>query len=298
MASLRAFLFNLYLKKNMKARPLHLLDPEILREGADGIAPKKTPDAITREDVDMNGVSAERHRAKDADDNRTILYFHGGGYVFGSPKYARGLTFRLAEIAYADVYSVDYRLGPEHYFPAAVDDAVASYRWLLDQGKDPKQITFAGDSAGGGLSLALMLSCKEFELPMPRCAVLYSPFTDLAATGPSLLTNEKSDVMFKKVYIKEGAKRYLGDADPKTPLASPLYGDLTGLPPMLIYASEDEALLDDSTRLYHKLNEAGVEAKLIVEKGLAHVWPMFYPRFPEAGKTITQSADYIIEQTA
>ena len=298
MPSLRALLFNIYLKRNMKTKPLHLIDPAILREGADGLAPDQTPTGVTCDDIDMGGVPGERHRSIDAENGRTILYFHGGGYVFGSPKYARGLTFELAEKARADLFSVKYRLGPESFFPAAVDDAVTAYQHVLDQGRDPARVVVAGDSAGGGLSLALLLLCKERDLPMPAGAVLFSPFTDLAATGHSLVFNEKSDVMFKKVYIAQGAKRYLGSADPKTPLASPLYGDHKGLPPMLSFVSTSEALYNDATRLHEKLIAAGVDAKLVEEKGLAHVWPIFYPRFPEAGKTIAQAADFIVERTA
>ncbi len=298
MPSLRALLFNTYLKRTLKPRPLHLIDPAVLRSGADAIAPKKTPAGVTCEKVSMGSVAGERHGAVNAESGRTVLYFHGGGYVFGSAKYARGLTFDLARKSRADIFSVDYRLGPEHKFPAAVDDAVAAYQWLLDDGRNPASIIIGGDSAGGGLSLALLLSCKERGLSMPAGAVLFSPFTDLAATGPSLLFNEKSDVMFKKVYIAEGAKRYLGDADPKSPLASPLFGDHQGLPPILSFVSDNEALYNDTTRLHEKLVDAGVDAKLVTEKGLAHVWPIFYPRFPEAGKTISQAAEFVVEKTA
>ena len=298
MPSLRALMFNMYLKRNVKPRPLHLIEPEILRENADDVSPDKPPRGVTCEEISTNGVRAERQTYDKNDDERVILYFHGGGYVFGSPKYARRLTCEFTKRAAAEVYSVDYRLAPEHEFPAAVDDAVAAYRWLLDQGRDPSKIIFSGDSAGGGLCLALMLSCKEQGLPMPAGGVLFSPFTDLAATGQSLVFNENSDVMFKKVYIAEGAKRYLGAADPRSPLASPLYGDLAGLPAILSFVSDKEALYNDATRLHEKLAAAGVEEKLITEKGLAHVWPIFFPQFPEAGKTIRQAAGFVREKTA
>ncbi len=297
MASLRAKFFNFYLKTQMKSKPLHLIDPAVLRANADKIAPRRTPRDVRLELVEGGGVKGEWHRAATAEDGRTILYLHGGGYVYCSPKSHRGLTFQLAKEARADVFSLDYRMAPEHPFPAAVDDAIAAYQWLLDQGCDPAKLVIAGDSAGGGLTLALLLSCKERGLPMPAGAVLYSPWTDLAATGASLLSNEESDVMFKKIYIKEGAKRYLDGADPKSPLASPLYADLSGLPPILIFVSADEALYNDSTRLHANLIAARDESKLIVEKGLAHVWPLFYPRFPEAGQTIAQSAEFIREKT-
>ena len=297
MASLRAKLFNFYMKRSVKSKPLHLIDPAILRTGADDLAPKKTPQGVTCKNIIMGGIPGERHSADNAQNGRAILYFHGGGYVFGSAKYARGLSFDLAVKSRSDIFSVDYRLAPEHQFPAAVEDAVAAYQWLLAEGRDPANIIFSGDSAGGGLALALLLSCKERGLPLPAGAVLFSPFTDLAATGQSLLFNEQSDVMFKKVYIAEGAKRYLGEADPKSPLASPLFADHSGLPPILTFVSKDEALYNDSTRLHEKLLAAGVDAKLVEEKGLAHIWPLFCPRFPEAGKTISQAADFIVERT-
>ncbi len=182
---------------------------------------------------------------------------------------------------------------PEHPFPAAVEDAVAGYRWLLDQGVGPENLIVSGDSAGGGLALALLLSCKERGLAMPASAILYSPWTDLAVTGASIDANEKTDAMFKKVHIVEGAKHYLGSADPKTALASPLYAELDGLPPVLTFVSDDEALLDDSTRLHERLRGRGVSSELIVENGLPHVWPIFHPRFPETGKSIEQSASFV-----
>jgi len=295
LTSLRAKFFNLYLKMTFKSKPIHLIDAGLLRANTDKIAPKKVPAGVALEVVDHGAVKGEWHRARDAERGRTIYYLHGGGYVFGSPKSHRGLTFALAQQSRADLFSLRYR--PEHKFPAAVDDAVAGYQWLIDQGRDPAKIIVSGDSAGGGLALALLLSCKERGLPMPAGAVLYSPWTDLAATGASLVTNEKTDVMFKKVYIAEGAKRYLGEADAKTPLASPLYADLAGLPPILTFVSDDEALYDDSTRLHVKLKAAGVATQLITEHGLAHVWPLFFPRFPEAGKSIAQSAAFIRERT-
>lgn len=293
MPSLRAHAFNFYLKTQMKSKPIHLIDPDILRAGTDAIAPKRTPKDITLEPFEAEGVQGERHRPDNAVAGRAVLYLHGGGYVFGSAKSHRGLTFKLAQEARAEVFSLDYRRAPEHPYPAAIEDALAAYRWLLDEGRSPEGIAVAGDSAGGGLALALMLSAQANNLPPPACAILYSPWTDLAATGDSLETNERSDVMFKKIYIAEGAKRYTAGADPKAPLISPLYGDLSGLPPILTFVSDAEVLLHDSTRLHEKLIKAGVASQLVTERGLAHVWPIFYPRFPEAGKTILQSAAFI-----
>lgn len=297
MPSLRAMLFNFYLKGQVKAKPTHLVDPKVLRANTDKIAPRKTPKNLTLEVVSDGPAKGEWHSPANAAPGRTVLYFHGGGYVFGSPRSHRGLTFKLAEDSHAEVFSSDYRLAPEHPYPAAVEDAVAAYQFLLDQGRDPAKLVVGGDSAGGGLSLALLLSCKERGLPMPAGAFLYSPWTDLAATGGSLEGNESSDVMFKKDYLAKGANRYMNGADPKTPLISPLYADLAGLPPMLSFVSSSEVLYDDTTRVHEKLLAAGVTSEMIVERGLAHVWPIFYPRFPEAARSIRQTAEFVAART-
>ncbi len=296
MASIRAKLFNWIMKATFKSKPIHLIDPKILREKTDGLAPKKPPAGIKR-DVVEGPVKGEWHRPENVEPGRAVFYLHGGGYVFGSPKSHSAFTYALAKEARADVFSLEYRMAPEHPFPGAVDDAVAAYEWLLKQGREPRKMIVGGDSAGGGLALALLLSIKARGLPMPAGALLLSPWTDLATTGGSLDENEKSDGMFKKIYIVEGAKKYLADADPKAPLASPLYADLSGLPPMLIFASEDEVLRDDSTRLQEKLQKAGVQSELVMEKGLIHVWPIFPGRFPEAMKSICEAAVFIDERT-
>lgn len=296
MPSLRALLFNRIMMATFKSQPIHLVDEKILREGAEKFAPSRVPDDLTLETVERP-VRGEWHRSRSAEPRRTVLYLHGGGYVFGSAKSHRIATFALAREAAAEVFSLDYRMASEHPFPAAVDDAVAAWRWLLDQGRDPGRMVVAGDSAGGGLALALMLSIKALGLPMPAGAVLFSPWTDLAATGASLDENEKSDAMFKKLYIVEGAKRYLAGADPKAPLASPLYADLSGLPPALVFVSDSEVLRDDSIRLKERLDAAGVPAELVTGKGLIHVWPIFAGRFPEALTAIRQSAGFVRERT-
>ncbi len=265
--------------------------------GADRVGYKGPPKGGVILPVDDGAVKGEWHQADGFERGPTVLYFHGGGYYYGSPTSHSRATFGLALAAKARVFSQDYRLAPANPYPAAVEDAVAGYRWLLAQGVDPGQIIVSGDSAGGGLTLALLLSCRSQDLPMPAGAILYSPWTDLAGTGNSLVDNEKTDSMFRKIHIIEGAKYYLGNADPKTPLASPLYADHSGLCPILTFVSDDEALLDDSTRLHERLVAAGVEAELVIERGLPHVWPIFHPQFPETGKTIDHSARFIRART-
>ena len=269
-----------------------------LTYGAEKVGYKNPPnDALFRPVADGD-VIGEWHQTVDFEQGPTVLYFHGGGYYYGSAKSHSRATFGLAKAADARVFSQNYRLAPAYPFPAAIDDAMAGYQWLLRQGVKPEHLIVSGDSAGGGLVLALLLSCRSEGVPMPAGAILYSPWTDLAVTGASMDSNEKSDSMFRKIHIVEGAKYYLGGADPKNPLASPLYADLSGLPPILTFVSDDEALLDDSTRLQERLLTAGVDAKLVIESGLPHDWHIFYPKFPEARKTIEQSATFIRAKTA
>lgn len=302
MISFRARILNWLVRATFRSKPLHLMDEKKLRAIADAPAPKYPPAGISVESVEEGKIKGEWHRpqnstAEDAPAKPVILFLHGGGYVFGSPRSHSACTYALAGEAQVDVFSLDYRMASEHPFPAAVDDALAAYEWLLGEGHDPARLVIGGDSAGGGLTLALLLSIKARGLPMPAGAFLFSPWTDLATTGATLDTNEKTDAMFKKEHIVGAAKRYLGDADPKAPLASPLYADLSGLPPILIFVSDSEILLDDSLRLHEHLRVAGVSSTLIREKGLIHVWPIFVGRFPEARQAIRQTADFVRMRT-
>lgn len=295
--SLRAKLAIWQLKRTVKSRPLHEIDPGTLRANMDAMAPKAIPDGVTVEPVHAGAVKGEWHRPREPEAGRIVLYLHGGGYVFGSPKSHRALTFALAQKARATVFSLEYRLAPEHPFPAAIDDAIAAYSWLMAQGVDPDRLVIAGDSAGGGLALALGYAIKARGLKRPAGLLLYSPWTDLTCSGETMETNAKSDAMFKPEYIREGIDRVLQGADPHAPLASPLFADVSGFPAALIFASEDEVLLDDSARMHKALVDAGVESRLLTEKGVPHVWPIFVGKFPEAGKAVAQSVDYIVERT-
>ncbi|HLJ63700.1 MAG TPA: alpha/beta hydrolase [Stellaceae bacterium] len=225
---------------------------------------------------------------------RTLLYFHGGGYFFCSPKTHRPITVALATGAKARTFALDYALAPEHRFPAAVEDAVAAYRGLIAQGVPPARLVLGGDSAGGGLALATLVALRDAGDKLPAGAVLFSPWTDLAGTGRSLITNTKSDVMFHGEGIVRGARIYLGDAAPTHPLASPLYADLAGLPPLFIQASDSEVLLDDSTRLAAKASDAGVSVSFMAWAGLPHVWQIFAGILPEARAALREATDFII----
>ncbi|HEV8027713.1 MAG TPA: alpha/beta hydrolase [Stellaceae bacterium] len=224
---------------------------------------------------------------------RTLLYFHGGGYCFCSPATHRPITFALATGADARAVAPVYRLAPEHRFPAAVEDAVAAYRRLVALGTPPSRIVVGGDSAGGGLALAALLSLRDAGDTLPAGAVLFSPWTDLAATGASLVTNDRRDVMFHGYSVAKGARVYLGDAPATHPLASPLYGDLRALPPLFVQVSDSEVILDDSTRLAAKATAAGVTVDLKQWHRLPHVWQIFAPRLPEARAALAEAAAFI-----
>ncbi|HET9146873.1 MAG TPA: alpha/beta hydrolase [Acetobacteraceae bacterium] len=222
----------------------------------------------------------------------TLLYLHGGAYIACSPRTHRPITGGFAA-RHIRVFAPDYRLAPEHPFPAAVDDGLAAYEALLDLGNPPERLAIAGDSSGGGLALAVMLAAKAKGLPMPARCVLFSPWTDLAATGESLHGNSRRDPMIDGSRISEGAAAYLNGADPRDPLASPLYADLAGLPPMLIYAGEREVLLDDSVRLDANMRKAGVPSQLRVWPVVPHAWPLYQAFLPEGRHALDESAAFI-----
>lgn len=286
MASWQARLYSFLLRAYLKRRPTgdeaafvkfsrHKFDPpQCLRQ--------PVPPYAQIQAVNENGVRGEWVTAKDAASQHTIYYLHGGGYILGSPELYRPFTATLAKAAQAKVFALDYRLAPEHRFPAAVDDAVVGYRWLLAQGIRPANILLSGDSAGGGLTLATLVRLRAEGVPLPTAAVLLSPWTDLAATGKSLQTNEATDPMFYAETFTRVAPIYLGEASALEALASPLYADLKGLPPLLLFVSKSECLLDDSLRLAAKARAAGVSVDLQVWDDLPHVWPALVKLLPEA----------------
>nr|ABP57753.1 DepI [Chromobacterium violaceum] len=233
--------------------------------------------------------AAERREAT----GRVILYLHGGGYCFCSPVTHRGVAAALAREADARAFSLDYRLAPEHPFPAAVDDALAAYQALLDEGVAADRIVIAGDSSGGGLALALLLSLRDAGAPLPAGAVLFSPWTDLAATGASLEANDASDVMLSAVAVRNFSRYYLGDAAADHPIASPLYGDYAGLPDLFIQASDTEVLLDDAARVARKASAAGVAVDFKMWRRLPHAWATLAPMLPEARAAIKEAGGFV-----
>lgn len=298
MPSLRARLANRYLRLTMKPKMLHLIEAPKLRAYFEARRISTYPKDVWAKEVDEAGVKGEWHRPYSSNSGRVILYLHGGGYVFGSPGLYRSMTMPLAALAAGDLFSLDYRLAPEHTCPAALDDALAAYAWLLRSGKSPESIVIGGDSAGGGLALALLQGLRDRGAPMPAGGFLYSPWTDLAATGASVTENSRRDCMFQEATIRENGKSYAGSLDLKDPRVSPLYGDFRGLPPLLVFASRDEMLFDDAARIVEKARAAGVDVRFEPRPGLSHVWPLFYPLFPEAREALTLTADFVRTRTA
>jgi len=226
-----------------------------------------------------------------------ILYLHGGGYVIGSPRSHRHLAAAIGAAAKARVLLPDYRLAPEHPFPAAVEDAVSAYRWLLAQRIVPARIVIAGDSAGGGLAVAALLALRDAGVPLPAAGVCISPWVDLTGSGTSYATRADVDPIVKRDGIDRMALAYLAGKDAKAPLASPLFADLHGLPPLLVHVGNDEVLLDDAVQLAAHAKAAGVDATLETWDKMIHVWHWFFPMLDEGQSAIDRIGQFVQTRT-
>jgi epsilon-lactone hydrolase len=249
---------------------------------------------IAIESVSAAGVPAEWVRAPGASEERTVLFTHGGGYCLGSPRTHRDLVGRLSRASGARFLSIDYRLAPEHPFPAAVEDAVKAYDWLIEQGVAPSRLALCGDSAGGGLALALIVALRERGTPLPATVACISPLTDLAYTGETLITNEALDPISRRDTSAALARRYLGGQDAsRNPLASPLYADFKGFPPLQILVGSYEILLDNSTRLAERARAASIKVEIEVWEGMVHIWPYFAAILPKGQEAIERMGMYL-----
>lgn len=228
----------------------------------------------------------------------TILYLHGGGYVACSPATHRPITATLARLSGCRVVSVDYRRAPEHPFPAALDDAFAAWKWLLESGVPPASIAVAGDSAGGGLTLALLVRARDAGHALPACAVCFSPWTDLTGTGASVRANDGRCAMFRPENMAQFSAAYLGGASPLDPRASPLYAEVQGLPSVLMQVGSTELLLDDARRMDARLRDARVESQLDIFDDVMHCWQMLDGLVPEARIALRQAAAFITAHIA
>jgi epsilon-lactone hydrolase len=249
---------------------------------------------VACERVSAGGIDGEWIFPANAPEDKAILFFHGGGFRIGSVASHRDLIAQIALASGCRVLAINYRLAPEHRFPAALDDAIAAYGWLLDRGLKPGNIAFAGDSAGGNLALAAMLALRERSLPLPVAAVLMSPWTDLAATGASYVSRAEADPIHQRPMILALAKNYLGgQGNPRDPLVSPLYADLAGLPPLLIQVGDRETVLDDAVMFADLARAAGVDVHLEVWDGMIHVFQMFGAELAEAHRAIASVAQFL-----
>jgi epsilon-lactone hydrolase len=293
--SLRAELVRLGLRWFVKHRdrPDARLDQKrAWRSAAARFVPNPPADTETLA-VDAGGVPAVRVATPASRADRHILFLHGGGFVAGSSALYRHVTWRFAAAARARVLSVDYRLAPEHPFPAALEDAVSAYRWLLAEGADPGHVAVMGDSAGANLAFAMLLKARDEGLPLPVAAVGFSPWVDLALESPSMERKAAADPMLNAADTPKLVKSYLDGADPRIPYASPLYGDLSGLPPTLIQVGSDEMLRDDAVRMADNLRAAGCHVELEIWPRMPHVWHLFATILPEARQAIARVAAFL-----
>jgi acetyl esterase/lipase len=250
------------------------------------------------EPVDANGVKSEWTATPDADRSKAILYLHGGGYVIGSLDSHRHLAAEAGRAARARTLALDYRLAPEHPFPAAVEDAVSGYRFLLASGVQPGGITIAGDSAGGGLVVAAMLALRDAGLRQPACGWAISPWVDMEAIGASMTSKAAIDPTVQQVGILDMAKHYLNGADTRSPLAAPIYGDLRGLAPLLIQVGAAETLLDDSIRLAQVAGAADVAVDLQIWPEMIHVWHLYHPELSAGRRAISAGGEFARAMTS
>ncbi len=241
----------------------------------------------------VGGVKGEWAEPAVHSANRTILYLHGGGYVIGSPASHRDMVSAIADAAQARALILDYRLGPEHPFPAAVDDALAAYRGLLQEGCPAQSLFIAGDSAGGGLTIATLLSIKQAGLPLPAAGICLSPWVDLTLESGTMTSKAADDPLLTPAALRWMRDQYLAGQDPKSTLASPLFADLSGLPPLLIQVGSEEVLLDDSRNLNERARAAGAEVTLEVWDGMMHVWHLMAMMIPEGKQAIQAIGNYV-----
>jgi len=245
-------------------------------------------------EVDAGGCPAEWISTNESTENKVILYLHGGGYVAGSPKSHRGTSSRISRLLKGRALLLDYRLAPEHPYPAGLEDSINAYKWLINSEKvDPENLIIAGDSAGGGLTIATILKLKEEKINLPKCAICLSPWTDLTLTSDSFKNNAEIDPFLTPELLISASKWYYGENDPKNPYITVLNGDLRGLPPILVTVGTQELLHDDSINLAQKAKEAGVDVTLKVYQDMIHVFQGFAGFFPEAGEALVDIGEYI-----
>ena len=251
------------------------------------------PDGITVKRHKVDGITVEWIVPPERSAKSVILYLHGGAWVLGWYQNHRSLVARIGQASHCRVLAVDYRLAPENPYPAALEDSITAYRWLLKDGIAPDQTVIAGDSVGANLAIATLMALRDAGDPLPAAAVCISPMTDLACTGETFHTNK--DVLLTAKFALLMSRHYVGNEDPRSPLISPHYGNMMGLPPLLVHAGEDEILLSDAERLADNARNAGVNVRLAVWPRMWHVWHIWGPHLPEAKQAVDAIGDYVRE---
>jgi monoterpene epsilon-lactone hydrolase len=270
----------------------HMFPLSAQRRAASGFLPRNTVTSMRYERVDAGGVQGEWFHPALCDESRVLMYLHGGGYCLGSIDTHRDPVGRLCAAAQVRGFVPEYRLAPEHPFPAQLDDAIASYRWLLDRGIPASHIVVAGESAGGGLVLSLLVALRDRGSPLPAAAVCVSPWVDLEMTGQSMRDNARFDYVARHV-LQQNVRYFVPNGDTRNPLAAPLHADLRGLPPLLVLAGEAETLLDDARRMAARATRHGVDVTFEIEPDMIHAWPLFANAFPRCQRTIERMADFV-----
>ena len=282
----------------LKARPINEnLTIQEQRAAFENMPQPPLDEDVRCEAVDVGGIPGEWISTPESVEERVVYYLHGGGYVICSIDTHRPMIARIARAAGARALAINYRLAPENPFPAAVEDATMAYRWLVSTGVEPAKVVIAGDSAGGGLAVAAMVALRDAGEPLPAAGVCISPWVDMEGTGESMVTKADVDPIVRPEGMPQMAKAYLGDADTRTPLASPIYADLTGLPPLLIQVGTAETLLDDATRLAERAKSAGVEVVLEPWEDMIHVWHAFAEMLPEGQEAIERIGEFVRRST-
>jgi acetyl esterase/lipase len=254
----------------------------------------RKPKNVNVEKISIEEISCEWLYPPECNKDRVIIYLHGGAYIAGSPNTHRGLAARIAKASESPALFIDYSRAPENPFPAALEDVIKVYKWLIEQKKiNPKKIAIAGDSAGGGLALATLIKLRDEEIALPATAVCLSPWTDLAITGKTIETKAKEEIMLTKNDLLQSAEIYLGGTDSKNPLASPLYADLKGLPPLLLQTGTAEIILDDTIRFAEKAKKVGVEVTSDIWQKMWHVFQIYGILIPESKKALREIGKFI-----
>ena len=298
MPSLQAQFVSLLIKTFLRRRSWGRDEQELARQARRSFGSPKIYQwfksrGLQIETVKDGGVLGEWIVPPEAVQDRIIFYIHGGGYVSCSAATHRPITTTLARLSRFRIFSLNYRRAPEHRFPAALDDAVAAYRWLLNRGIKPGKIALAGDSAGGGLVLATLLRARDENLPLPACAVCFSPWTDMTGESETIQSNDGRCAMFHPENTGEFGRAYLGETSPNEPYASQVLAELNDLPPVLLQVGSTELLLDDSRRIHEKIQAAGGISRLEIFDDVSHCWQMLDGIVPEARVALRQASDFI-----